>query len=153
MFLRNNKRKQEVRDFYTQVKEEFLTEEESEIMQNLCVRLTDGYELIEHNEWGLAFENLSELLIENYLIPKKSTIETVIKIIKSCDLDPKWEYDLRRISSMGYVKDSWKLEDAEQLAKENKYTFYKPSRTITDQLRVGNIVKLVFEFETTNPEH
>jgi hypothetical protein len=48
---------------------------------------------------------------------------------------------------------SWKLTDSEKLAKENKYTFYKPSREILKNLKVGNIVKLTFEFESSNSEH
>lgn len=43
---------------------------------------------------------------------------------------------------------SWHLVDAEQIAKEAKYTFYKPSKAVYEKLQPGNVVKLIFEFES-----
>lgn len=47
---------------------------------------------------------------------------------------------------------SWELEDAERIADEFPYTFYKPSKEVVLQLRVGNLAKLIFEFESGNSE-
>lgn len=44
-----------------------------------------------------------------------------------------------------YVKGSWRLVDAEILAKKHKDTFYKPSQQETDLLEVGDLVKLIIE--------
>jgi hypothetical protein len=47
---------------------------------------------------------------------------------------------------------SWKLEDAQILANEFPYTFYKPSSEVVSLLKEGNEVKLIFEFESDDPE-
>lgn len=47
---------------------------------------------------------------------------------------------------------SWTLQDAQQLADEFPYTFYKPSHEVVSTLRPGNQVKLIFEFESDDPE-
>jgi hypothetical protein len=47
---------------------------------------------------------------------------------------------------------SWSLDDAEIIAKEAKYTFYKPSKNLISKLQIGNLVKLIFRFETDKPE-
>ena len=47
---------------------------------------------------------------------------------------------------------SWHLEDAHKIADEYPYTFYKPSSEVISQLKVGNEVKLIFEFESDDPE-
>lgn len=47
---------------------------------------------------------------------------------------------------------SWHLEDADQIAAENKYTFYKPSREIIEKVKPGEVVKLIFRFECDDPE-
>ena len=154
MIFNTKKRKQAVMDFFDYVKSEILpTEKESEITNGIKKNLKDGFELIENNEWGIAFENLSSELVEHYVILDRKGIEIVKKVIKLCKLDKKWEFDLRRINSLGYKNGSWKLVDSRKLAKENKYTFYKPSKEITKNLKVGNIAKMTFEFESTNEEH
>lgn len=43
---------------------------------------------------------------------------------------------------------SWGLVDAQKLAEEFPYTFYKPSRQLVSQLKPGNQVKLIFEFRS-----
>lgn len=43
---------------------------------------------------------------------------------------------------------SWTLDDAEIIAKAAKYTFYKPSQSLINKLKVGHLVKLIFRFET-----
>jgi len=47
---------------------------------------------------------------------------------------------------------SWKLEDAQKIADEFPYTFYKPSNEVVSLLRAGNQAKLIFEFESDDPE-
>jgi hypothetical protein len=47
---------------------------------------------------------------------------------------------------------SWKLIDADIVAAENKYTFFKSSRFEISKVAVGEIVKLIFEFESDDPE-
>lgn len=154
MLFNSKRRKQAVKDFFEYVESEVLpNEKETEIINGIQQQLESGFDLIENNEWGIAFENLSSELVEHYIIIDRKGTDLVRKIIKLCKLDKKWEFDLRRINSLGYKTGSWKLTDSEQLAKEHKYTFYKPSREITKNLKVGNIVKLTFEFDSSNSEH
>ena len=47
---------------------------------------------------------------------------------------------------------SWKLEDAQIIANEFPYTFYKPSSEVVSLLKEGNKVKLICEFESDDPE-
>ena len=47
---------------------------------------------------------------------------------------------------------SWSLDDAEIIAKEAKYTFYKPSKKLIAKLQIGNLVKLIFKFENDQSE-
>lgn len=47
---------------------------------------------------------------------------------------------------------SWHLDDADQIAAESKYTFYKPSREIIERVKPGEVVKLIFRFESEDPE-
>jgi hypothetical protein len=47
---------------------------------------------------------------------------------------------------------SWRLVDADPIAAENKYTFYKPSREIIQQVVPGEVVKLIFAFESDDPK-
>ncbi|MFD2232152.1 immunity protein Imm33 domain-containing protein [Alkalimarinus sediminis] len=47
---------------------------------------------------------------------------------------------------------SWKLEDAQKLADEFPYTFHKPSKEVVSQLKAENQAKLIFEFESDDPE-
>ncbi|GGF69588.1 immunity protein Imm33 domain-containing protein [Wenyingzhuangia marina] len=154
MIFNNRKRKQAVIDFFEYVESELLiNEEDSEVINEIKKQLKSGFELIENNECGIAFENLASELVEHYIIIDRKGTEIVKKVIKLCKLDKKCEFDLRRINSLGYKIGSWKLTDSEKLAKENKYTFYKPSKEITKNLEVGNIAKLTFEFESSNSEH
>lgn len=51
------------------------------------------------------------------------------------------------------MTQSWHLVNADEIAQKSKYTFYKPSQRIIEQLQTGNICKLIFEFESDNPEH
>ena len=39
------------------------------------------------------------------------------------------------------------LEDASMIQLEAEYTFYRPSRTVMQQLKVGNLVKLIFNLK------
>jgi len=47
---------------------------------------------------------------------------------------------------------TWHLVDADPIAAKNPYTFYKPSRELIGRVRAGETVKLIFNFETTDPE-
>jgi hypothetical protein len=47
---------------------------------------------------------------------------------------------------------SWHLENADQIAAENKYTFYKPSRDIILRVMPGEVVKLIFRFDSDDPQ-
>ena len=47
---------------------------------------------------------------------------------------------------------TWELVDADAVAAENPYTFYKPSRDIIHKVAPGEVVKLIFRFESDDPE-
>lgn len=47
---------------------------------------------------------------------------------------------------------SWHIEDADAIAAENPYTFYKPSRELISHVRPGEVVQLVFCFNSDGPE-
>lgn len=47
---------------------------------------------------------------------------------------------------------SWSLVDAQKIAEEFPYTFYKPSSQLVSQLKPGNQVKLIFEFRSDDPD-
>ncbi len=154
MIFNSKKRIQVVKDFFEYVESEILqTEKKSEVSNKIKKQLETGFALIENNECKLAFKNLASELVEHFIIIDRQGTDIVKKVIKFCKLNKKWEFDLRRINSLGYKMGSWKLTDSEKLAKENKYTFYKPSRKLTKNLKIGNIVKLIFEFDSSNPKH
>ena len=44
------------------------------------------------------------------------------------------------------ASETWWLDDAQQIADENPYTFYKPSSEAIATLGPGNMVKLIFRF-------
>lgn len=50
------------------------------------------------------------------------------------------------------LNQSWSLENAQVIADEFPYTFYKPSQQVVSQLRPGNQAKLIFTFESSDPE-
>jgi hypothetical protein len=47
---------------------------------------------------------------------------------------------------------TWQLVDADPIAAENPYTFYKPSRDVIARVRPGETVKLIFRFESNDPK-
>lgn len=47
---------------------------------------------------------------------------------------------------------SWHLEDADLIAAENPYTFYKLSRELIARVQPGEVVKLIFRFSSDDPE-
>lgn len=47
---------------------------------------------------------------------------------------------------------SWHLVDADPIAAENPYTFYKPSREVIARVQPGDVVKLIFRFESDDPQ-
>lgn len=154
MIFDSGKRKQAVEDFFTYIESKVLpTEKHPEIISLIKEQLKNGHKLIERNEWSIAFENLARELVDNFLVIDREGTTIVKRVIKFCKVDENWEYDLRGVRSLGYKTGSWRLTDAEELAKNHKYTFYKPSREITKNLKVGNLVKLIFEFDSTNNEH
>lgn len=154
IFNKDKKRKQAVVDYFNYLSSEILPKDsDSEVAKSLIEVYESGLVLIDNNEWGVAFENISEQLIEHFFILDRQGIEYARKVTDLCKLNPEWEFKLRRIDSLGYKKGSWQLSNAEELAKEFKYTFYKPSRKITNQLEIGNIAKVTFEFNSNNEDH
>ena len=47
---------------------------------------------------------------------------------------------------------SWKLVDSQKTADEFPYTFHKPSKEVVSKLKAENQAKLIFEFESDDPE-
>ena len=47
---------------------------------------------------------------------------------------------------------SWHLENAQNIANEFPYSFYKPSSEVTALLKAGNQAKLIFQFESDDPD-
>jgi hypothetical protein len=47
---------------------------------------------------------------------------------------------------------TWHLENADEIAAQHRYTFYKPSIDVIRKVAVGEVVKLIFQFESTDPE-
>ena len=148
-----NKRKRSVIEFFDYVENILIpSEKESEVIELVKKQLKEGRELIEHNEWGVAFENLASELVEHYIIVNREGESLAKEVVKRCKLENDWILKLRRLNSDGYINGSWSLIDSVKLSQENKYTYYKPSRKITDQLEIGNLVKLNFQYESTNDE-
>ena len=50
------------------------------------------------------------------------------------------------------MTESWRLEDAEERAKNFPYTFYKSSLKVLQKLKKGNQVKLIFMFNNEDPK-
>lgn len=139
---------------YAEKKLENLPDQAQEaITEPIGKALETGWELIEQGDAITAFEGLANQMIDHFLIIDREGVAIVKKLIACSQLVPQWEFDLRRILSLGYVMGTWRLEDAEEVSKQNKYTFYKPSRQLTEKLEVGHLVKLIFEFDSSNEEH
>jgi hypothetical protein len=51
-----------------------------------------------------------------------------------------------------FGKPSWQLDDAAAIGAANPFTFYKPSSEAIALLRAGNLVKLIFAFESNDPQ-
>jgi hypothetical protein len=47
---------------------------------------------------------------------------------------------------------TWRLRDADPIAAEYPYTFYKPSRELIARVKPGENVKLIFDFDSNDPE-
>ena len=47
---------------------------------------------------------------------------------------------------------SWSLDNAAEVQKEFPYTFYRPSDEVTDSLKPGDLIKLIFRFESDEPD-
>jgi hypothetical protein len=58
-------------------------------------------------------------------------------------------YTLKKLLVPGYIAGSWKLIDAEKKAKKYPYTFAKPSKKVLAKLKVGDCVKLAFDFDSS----
>ena len=146
-----NQRRKKVTEFFDYVEEVLIPlEKETELIRLINNQIKEGRELINNNEWGIAFDNLATEMVENFIIIDKKGESIVKEVINLCRLERDWLLKLRRLKSDGYIPGSWSLVNCEELAKEYKYTFYKPSRNITDKLEIGNLVKLNFQFESTN---
>lgn len=46
----------------------------------------------------------------------------------------------------------WWLDDAERIARENPYSFWRPSKSVIGRLRPGSQAKLIFCFDSDDPE-
>ncbi len=47
---------------------------------------------------------------------------------------------------------TWTLDNADVLAAQYRYTFYKPSPAVIARLAPGDVVKLIFRFESSAPD-
>jgi hypothetical protein len=47
---------------------------------------------------------------------------------------------------------TWRLRDADPIAAEHPYTFYKPSRELIAKVTTEETVKLIFDFDSEDPE-
>lgn len=47
---------------------------------------------------------------------------------------------------------TWQLANADEIAEQHKYTFYKPSLEVIRKVAVGETVKLIFRFESADPD-
>jgi hypothetical protein len=47
---------------------------------------------------------------------------------------------------------TWRFRDADPIAAEHPYTFYKPSRELIAKVSPGENVKLIFDFESDDPD-
>jgi hypothetical protein len=47
---------------------------------------------------------------------------------------------------------TWTLDNADVLAAQYRYTFYKPSLAVIARLVPGDVVKLIFRFESSDPD-
>lgn len=50
------------------------------------------------------------------------------------------------------MTQTWKLENVALIAKESPYTFYLPSEEVIKQLKIGDVVKLMFNCEVENDQ-
>ena len=55
-------------------------------------------------------------------------------------------------NEMGESMKSWKLKDAQKIAQEHKYTFFRPSDKNIAKVVPGENVQLIFEFESNDPQ-
>lgn len=46
---------------------------------------------------------------------------------------------------------SWQIDDITELAKESKYTFYVPPKSVVEKLAIGNFAKVIFRFQSDDP--
>ena len=154
MMFKSKIKKRLVTDFLDYVSKFIENEKlEDSIKKQINDSIKLGYELIDNNEWGITFEIVSENLSEHYVILDREGISLAKEVVKKYKLENSWIYSLQRIDSPGYIAESWRLIDSEQIAKNNPYTFYKPSKEITRQLKVGDTAKMTFEFDSTDNEH
>jgi hypothetical protein len=49
-------------------------------------------------------------------------------------------------------KEKWWLDDARVIAHQNPYSFWLPSKSILERLMPGNHAKLIFRFDSDDPE-
>jgi hypothetical protein len=47
---------------------------------------------------------------------------------------------------------TWQLANADQIAADNPYTFYKPSAALIAQVKPGEAVRLIFRIRSDNPQ-
>ena len=47
---------------------------------------------------------------------------------------------------------TWHLDNADELAAQYRYTFYKPSQEVIARIAPGDCVKLIFRFDSNDPD-
>lgn len=126
---------------------------DSALSKDFNLILETAKQQVMEQQYEQAFLSIAEFINQNHLVFERLGIDLAEPLIQRLGCDELWLLKLRGIQSTGYVKGSWELDDAEQIAKNYPYTFYKPSKNITTHLKVGNVVKLIFNFKSTNGEH
>jgi hypothetical protein len=136
-----------LRMFFNHVKRKHL-QGEGAATEAIREALINGYQLIEKNYCNEAFELLCEEFVNNGFVLNDIGRQWVMEALKLGGPEQDWQFDFRKIIAPEYKKGSWKLADSEEWAKKNKYTFYKPSKMITNQLKVKDAVMLQFDFKS-----
>lgn len=142
-------RNKAIRTFFMYIQNKYLTHTEGATTGAVRNVLNNGYQLMESRCYTAAFELLCEELVKSTFTLDNKIRQLVIPVLFLSGPNEAWKFDFRKLMRPGYINGSWRLIDGEAMAKANKYTIYKPSRTVTEQLKVENEAKLQFDYEST----
>ncbi|MNE38481.1 hypothetical protein D3C80_1323810 [compost metagenome] len=93
--LFKNKKKEVVREFLSYVEKELLPiQGQTEITEKIKDLIHQSYELIDYNEYVLAFEMVADELIDNYILLDQKGISLAESITEMFELDKKTLSDL-----------------------------------------------------------